>query len=388
MATIDGMRVLFGQGTSATFATEIKEPNKLYFITDTQEIYLGSVKYALGKEINFRVTGSGDTVANADWNSGTKTLTLTLGNAGTAPSVVSAIETALAPCITHVYSDRGSAILVDDTDKDNVEISLNIASGAEAGNVDIEECSDGLRANVTLPPVPVQGVRGGDKVLSMDGTSLFSTLSIDTETSNGRTYIVLKGLQGVEISKFDASDFITSGMLQSVTLQEQVIGGQVHKVLVMTFLVAGGGTSTVSVDLNDLLDVYGAAAGGGLTMDASNEFSITNSVTPNSSGLNESKNVAFNSTVTLNTITYDAHGLITGTKAITFSIPGLSGSVGTSGSNNKLLTFVSMSPTGTLSGEYINVVTSLSSASTDAQIPTAKTVYDSVDAATAKWQRF
>lgn len=388
MATIDTMRVLFGQGTSASFIGELKEPNKLYFLQDTQEMYLGNVRYAFGKDITIQINGSGDVVANAIWDSATKTLTITRGEAGSAASVQEAIENALTACVKHIYSDRGSAIEVDDSDKDNVKLSLNIASAPHAGNVLLEECSDGLRANVEIPEVPVAGPKEGDKVLSMEGRYLTSTLSITTEVgANNRQYVILKGINGVEISKFDATDFVASGMLQSVTLEDIAVGEEIHKFLVMTFIVEGGRTETVKVDLNDLMNVYAAAAGGGLTMNDQNEFSITNSVTPNY-GVNTDKTIQFNSEVSLNTIMYDAHGLITGTKVITFRIPGLSGSAGVSGTPSKLLTFVSMSDQGVLTGETINVVTSVNASSTDAQIPTAKSVYDLVDSATAKWDRF
>ena len=388
MATIDGMRVYFGQGPSAAFATELKEPNKLYFLTDTQELYLGSVRYAVGKDTTVQISGTGDVVTDASWDSASKTLTIVLGKAGEAASVVAAIETALSSCVTHIYSQRGSSILVDETDKNNVELSLNIAHGSLAGNVLIEECSDGLRANVDIPEVPVSGVKAGDKILSMDGSNIMSTLSITTEAgTDGKQYIILKGINGVEISKFDASDFASSGMLQSVTLQDIVVGGEIHKFLVMTFLVDGGATSTIQVDLQDLMDVYTAAPDGGLAL-SGNAFRIANNVPANTAGLNSNTDIAFNSTVTLNTITFDAHGSITGTKAITFRIPGLSGSVGTSGEVSRLLTFVSMSDTGELSGEYASVVNSIGVASTDAQIPTAKSVYDLVSESTTKWQRF
>lgn len=387
MATIDNMRVLFALGTSTTFAGEMKEPNKLYFLQDTQEMYMGSVRYSIGKDVNVQITGSGDTVQNVNWNPDTKTLLITLGEAASAASVRSAIENALSSCITHIYTQRGSAILVDDTDKNNVEISLNIAKGSNAGNVVIEECSDGLRANVDIPATGLVGVKAGDPILSAEGAFVASTLSITTEVQNNKTYVVLKGINGVEISKFDASDFVSTGMLRSVTLEDVAVGGEIHKMLVMTFAVEDDTTSTIQVDLNDLMNVYGAAVGGGLTLDNNSNFSITNSVAP-SYGVNTDKTIEFNSTVTLNTITYDAHGLITGTKAITFRIPGLTGSVGTEGAQNKVLTYVSMSDTGVLSGEYMNVVTSIGSHSTDAQIPTAKSVNDLVESAATKWERF
>lgn len=387
MATIDNMRVLFGQGTSASFVAELKEPNKLYFLQDTQEMYLGGVRYAFGKDITVNIDGSGDTVSNIYWEPSTKTLTILLGEAGDAASVQAAIETAFAQCVTHITSPRGSAILVDDSNKDNVQVSLNLATGAHAGNVLLEECSDGLRANVEIPEVPVVGPVAGDKILSMEGAYMASTLSITTEAGiDGKQYVILKGIGGVEISKFDASDFISSGMLQSVTLEDIVVEGQIHKFLVMTFIVEGGQTSTIKVDLQDLIDVYTAKPNGGLTLE-NNAFSITNEVTPNY-GVNTDKTIQFNSTVTLNTIMYDAHGMITGTKQITYRIPGLSGSAGVAGGNSTLLTYVSMSDTGELSGEYMNVVTAISNASTHSQIATAKAVYDIVEDAIVKWDRF
>ena len=389
MATIDTTTVLFGFGTSADFVGLMKEPNKLYFLQDTQEMYLGGVRYAFGVDTTIQISGSGDTVSGASYDSATKTLTITLSNAGTAASVVTAIQTALATAVTHIFSDRDSAIIVNDADKTAVEVSLNLATGADAGNVTLSQCSNGLKADVVLPEVPVQSVKSGDKVLALEGTALTSTLSITTEFDSeaNKQYVILKGIGGVEISKFDASDFVTAGMLQSASLEEVAVSGQIHTFLVLTFLTAGGGTETVRVDLNELMNIYGAKSGGGLTLDANSEFSITNSVTPNY-GVNVDQNISFNSTVTLNTIMYDAHGLITGTKAITFGIPGLSGSVGTSGSTSKLLTYVTMSSTGVLSGEYMNVVTALGAAPSDAQIPTAKAVYDAIDAATPKWNRY
>lgn len=387
MATIDNMRVLFGLGTSASFETELKEPNKLYFIQDKHEMYLGGVRYAIGDDINVQVTGIGDTVANATWDVNTKTLSIQLGNAGDAASVRQAIDTALSRCVKHIYSQRGSSILVNDQDKDNVEISLNIAQGHYAGNVVIEECSDGLRASVEIPETGIIGAKLGDKILSAEGQYLASTLSITTESgTDGKQYVILKGINGVEISKFDASDFVTAGMLQSVTLEDRVVAGQIHKFLVMTFLVEGGRTSTIAVDLQDLVDVYTAKAGGGLKLE-NNAFSVINEVTPNY-GVNTDKNIEFNTNVTLNTIMYDSHGMITGTKEITFRIPGTSGSVGNQGAKNTLLTFVSMADNGVLSGEYLNVVSELSASSTHTQIPTAKAVYDLVDSSATRWERF
>lgn len=387
MATIDNLQVLFGQGTSTAFETELKEPNKLYFLTDTKEVFLGNVRYAFGNDISVNITGSGDTVSNVTWNPSTKTLTIVLGTASDALSIQNALTTALSSCVKHISSDRGSSILVDDSNKDDVTIGLNIATGTYAGNVVLEECSDGLRANVVITDTGIVDVTPGDKVLKMTGDTVGAVLSITTEAENGKQYVILKGIDGVEISRFDASDFVKSGMLKSVTIEEAVVSGQIHKILVMEFYVEGGQTQTVRVDLQEFVDVYTAKPGGGLTLDSDSAFSISNSVSA-SSGVNTNQTVNFNSTLTLKTIMYDAHGLITGVKDITFSIPGTSGSAGTQNAKNTLLTYVSMNDHGQISGEYVSLVNAIGVGSTDLQVPTAKAVYDAIDAATTKWVRF
>lgn len=395
MANMDNMRVLFGFGTSASYAAEMKEPNKLYFCSDTKEIYLGSERYAFGNDVNIQITGVGDTVADASWNSSTKTLTIVRGYAGDAASVTGAIQLALTSCVKNVSASNDSAIKVDNSNKDNIDVSLKIAEGALAGNVQLSQGYHGLRATVAIPEVPVSGVAVGDKILKLTDHQLSSTLTITTERGqDNKQYVILRGIGGTEISKFDASDFITSGMLQSVTLEDLPVGGgEYHKFLVMTFLTAGGGTETVRVDLEELIDAYSAAANGGLVLNTStNEFSIANTVVPNTSGVNTDKTITFGSNLTLNTITYDAHGSITGTKAITFSIPSLTGgSAGTSGSVSKVITYLALDGNGSLTGEFANVVNSTSGidqTSTDAQIPTAKAVYGLVDSSVTKWNRF
>lgn len=382
---IDNLRVLFSYGSSTTFPGEIKDPNKLYFLWDTQEIYLGSVRYAFGKDITVQVTGEGDVVSSIDWNADTKTLYIRLGKAGECESVVAAIRGALRSCIKHISSDRGSAILVDDSNVDDVKLSLNLAQGHYAGNVVLEECSDGLRGNVDLPEVPVQGIAADNKINRLEGTNIAAYLTISSETrADGKTYVVLKGFNGVVVSEFDATDFVSAGVLQDVSLIPPAT-------LRMTFLVAGGAVKVVDVDLSGLLNVYEADPYGGLYLNENQQFGISNRVQPNDS-LNTDKVINFNSVVTLNTISYDGHGSITGTREITFSIPGLSGSAGAAGSKSKLLTFVSMSDTGVLSGESVDVVTNVVSGATDTQIPTAKAVQaaleDAIEEAATKWQRF
>lgn len=379
MANVDISRVLFGLGTYASYSEKMKLPNMLYFCSDTKEMYLGSDRYAFGKDITIQITGSGDTVSNITWDADTKILTVVLSDAGSAESVVEAIQAALTNCVKNISSSLNSAIRVDSSNKDDVDISLNLATGEFAGNVQLTQSWHGLRADASIPAVPVEGVAAGEKIISLNNRQLGTTLTISTEMStDGKQWVILKGIGGVEVSKFDATEFVSSGILEDVTLDGTN--------LILTFSTAGGGTKTIVVDLSALIEAYYAAVGGGLTLNtATNEFSITNSVTENTTGVNTDQNVEFGSTLTLNTITYDDHGSITGTHQIEFTIPAITvpgGNTGTSGSVSKVVTYSEVDSTGAFSGESADVVTTITDQSDNTEIPTAKAVYDIVDSHT------
>ena len=375
--------VLFSRGSSVTFPALLKDPNTLYFITDTKEMYLGSERYAFGQDINITITGVGDTVSNASWNAGTKTLVIALGDAAETPSVREAIESAISTCVKSISSDRGSSIIVDSTDSQNPKLSLNIAQDSHAGNVKIEECSDGLRASVEFPEVPVQGVKSGDKVLKLnDDKQLETQLSVTTVTESGVVYVVLKGIDGQEISRFDASEFVKDGMLDSVSL-EYASDGSNHRILVFVFNTVSG-KETIKIDVQEFIDTYTAEPGGGLKL-TGNAFSIENQVSP-SDVINTDVAPGFGETITLNAIKYDGHGLITGKGTFRFTLPEISG--GSVGGTSKLISYVGIDTSGVLSGETLDVSTALSVSSTDAQIPTAKAVYDAIDEAKTRWERF
>ena len=379
--------VLFSRGSSVNFPNVTKDPNTLYFITDTNEFYLGSEKYGFGKDITIHDSGIGDCVTGVTWDLGTKTLTLTRGDAGDLESVKQAIADAAASYLTSITTDSESALKVDSTDPANLVLSLAVAENApEKGNVTFGQCSEGLYANVDMPEVPVDGVADNDKILALEGAKIKSSLTITTEqdTSTQKTYVVLKGIGGAEVSRFDATDFVNHGLLQSVKLEYR--GNPPHPWIVMTFFVGDGThTETIAVDVNDLVDVYTAATNGGLKME-NNEFSIDNDVEA-STGVNTDTEVAFGDTIALNTIQYNAKGVITGKGQFRITIPGLSGTVGAD-DNSKLVTFMSLDNTGKLTGSTIDVVTALSAASTDNQIPTAKSVWDAIDDAKTVWETF
>lgn len=379
--------VLFSRGSSTRFPDVVKDPNTMYFITDTKEIYLGADRYAFGKDVVVSVTGVGDCVADIAWDVTTKTLTITKGNAADAISVRELIEDTLENYVMRVSAPHDSAISVDNTDAQNPIIDINFATGIpEEGNVKFGQCSEGLYANVEIPEVPIAEVAANDKILSVDHRILKSTLSITTtkDTTTDRTFIELQGIGGETISRFDATDFTKHGLLQSAKIEYR--GNPPHPWLILTFLTDDGhstGTDVVEVDVSNLVDIYTAKAGGGLKLEEG-AFSIANEVTA-SSGVNSDVDLEFGRTTTLNTIMYDGHGNITGQKTFEVTMPSIGGgSVGNS-DNSKLVTFVNIGTDGSLIGNAIDVVTELSASSTDNQIPTAKTVFDAVEDARPTW---
>lgn len=372
--------VQFSRGSSVNFQNIPKDPNTLYFLTDSHEMYLGGEKYAFGKDITVVVQGNGDTIANATFDRDEKKLVLVLGEAGEAASVIELVRDAVADCVKTVTSDRGSSILVDDSDPENLKLKLNIAEGRNAGNVNIEECSDGLRASVEIPEDAVQGVDAEDKILKLDGKMLKTQLSITTVRENGATYVVLKGLNGVEVSRFDAAEFVKDGMLDKVELKYSSDGLN-HRILVLTFNTDAG-KEAIELDINDLVDVYVARENGGLR-EENNEFFIDNNVEA-SGPINTDVAPAFGEEVSLKAVKYDAHGLITGVGTFKFKMPEIVG--GEVGGAGKLVTHLTVGADGEFSGETVDLVTALSASNTDAQVPTAKATWQAIEDARTVWE--
>lgn len=101
----------------------------------------------------------------------------------------------------------------------------------------------------------IEGIVENDKVLSKSGNNIMSTLSLDYETQGDKKYIVLKGIDGVEIDKIDASDFVADSFLNDVEIK-QVDG---KDILYFTWAMADGTTKTDSVDLSKYINIYTGA---------------------------------------------------------------------------------------------------------------------------------
>lgn len=372
--------VSFAQGLSTNFQPLVKDPNTLYFLTDTHEIYLGDAKYSTGEEISVVISGQGDVVSDASFNANTKVLTFILGYASDTPS----IQSALASCVKTLRTDSGSSIVVDDSDSENIKLSLKLAEGQYSGNVVLEETSQGLRASIDVPPTGLVGIADGDKVLSETDGIVSSSLSISTAKQNDITYVILKGIGGQEISKFDASAFVKDGMLDSVFLKWSD-DGQHRRILVMRFNTDAG-KQDIELDVSELATTYRPKADGGLGLSSQNEFYIDNSVAPATEPINHDIAPQFGETVTLNAVKYNSHGLVTGTGTFNVTIPSLFG--GEVGDDEHLITSLRVSGEGSVTGSTVEIIDDINTrAVSDGthQIPTVKAVRNAIQYSQVVW---
>lgn len=109
--------------------------------------------------------------------------------------------------------------------------------------------------------IPVKGVKSGEKVLALDPADgmLSTTISMEYQATSegGDGYIYLKGIDGAELGKINAAEFVKDGMIESVVMGED-------NVLTITWNTASGKTEATTIDFTKYIDTfthYGAAKG-------------------------------------------------------------------------------------------------------------------------------
>ena len=120
--------------------------------------------------------------------------------------------------------------------------------------------------DVIVPTAPVQGVAAEEKVLSLDGDKLKTTLTLAyVPASEGQDAVLrLQGKDGAVVSSINATAFVKDGMLEGAKLEGPKEGESGEKYLVLTFNTAAG-KEDIRMDVSSLLDYY--AAGDGLALD-------------------------------------------------------------------------------------------------------------------------
>lgn len=187
-----------------------------------------------------------------------------------ATGLVKAVADNAAVIETKVDKVEGSRLM---TDAEGTKLA-GIAEGAQANKIEIVKVNGQAlvvaeadkSVDVIVPTAPVQGVADGEKVISLDGDKLKSTLTLAYVPAEGEQNAVLRlqGINGEVVSSIDATAFVKDGMLEGAKLEGPKEGESGEKYLVLTFNTAAG-KEDIRMDVTDLLDYY--AAGDGLVLD-------------------------------------------------------------------------------------------------------------------------
>ena len=178
------------------------------------------------------------------------------------------------------------------------EISFDgehVLEGDDAENVtaSIIEVEKAVKANsekiASLPAATVTGVKGGDKILSLDGTELISTVCLTVDEipdENGKRFIRLTGIGGADLGKVDIADFIKDGMIDSVELVTNPDGQETGTYIKIKWNTDSGKGDPMYINVTDLIDVY--IAGMGLKLDGK-QFSVDTELIATVTALNTAK---------------------------------------------------------------------------------------------------
>ena len=378
-------KVLFSRGFSADYnRMAVKDPDTLYFLVDTNEIYLDDVRYGFNS-INVSVEGDGDFISDVQYDKDSKTLVVRKDGDVDAEldEIRASIETASTEAVKSVQAATNSAITVDG-DKD-ITIGLKLGTTTEENNVTLFQDSDGLHAKVDIPDTGLTGVKSNDKLLIDDNGTLSSAeFSLETFDLNGTQWLALKakkpGQDAQALATLDVSVLVKDKFLKSATIV--TISGE--KVLRMIFTVqtASGHSDEEIVDIpiSDFLDTVYT---GGQNIDVSSDYVISIDNSPSGGTYDGSdigtSTVSFGDTLEIPVTTYNEVGLVSGQKSLKFILPQISGEVGGSG---KIVTKMSITD-GVINGETMNLDTTLSDSSES--IPTSKAVYDAVEDVRVRW---
>ena len=145
-------------------------------------------------------------------------------------------------------------------DKISAEINKLDYSDAAVANQYVSSVSEenGVIA-VTHTDLPVIGVAGGDKILSLEGSKIGAGLSIKYNSTEKKIYLYGSVEdEAHKIGAVDCTDFIKDGMLENATYDHT------SRNLTLTFNTASG-KEDITVNLESLVDTYLAA--GGITLD-------------------------------------------------------------------------------------------------------------------------
>ena len=154
-----------------------------------------------------------------------------------------------------------------------------VADGAQVNVIEVVKVNDvaltvaeaDKSVNIVVPTAPVQGVAADEKIISLDGDKLKSTLTIayvpaskDENDEHIPAQLRLQGIDNEVISSIDVDNFVKDGMIESVVLEGPTSGETGTKYLVITWNTEAGKNVT-RLDVSELFNPYTASDGIALT---------------------------------------------------------------------------------------------------------------------------
>lgn len=166
--------------------------------------------------------------------------------------------------MTDVEGDKLAAI------EEGAEV--NVIEVVKVNGVALTVTEADRSVDVIVPTAPVQGVAEGEKIISLEGDKLKSTLTLAyvPATDNTNAVLSLQGINGEVVSSIDATAFVKDGMLLGAKLEEPKGDETGDKYLVLSFNTEAG-KEDIRMDVSSLLDYY--TAGDGLSL-TGNTFAV------------------------------------------------------------------------------------------------------------------
>lgn len=180
---------------------------------------------------------------------------------------------------------EGNKVTVSATDSTKASLALadsalqkaDITTGSANGTISVDGTDVAVKGLEDVAYATVE-----DKIISLDGGNLKSTLTFTKETVEGAESLVIKGINGQVIGSVPTAEFVKDGMLSEAELvyctvdaegkHTEVPAGTENAVPCLRLVFnTDSQKETIHIELSDLVDVY--TAGNGLEL-KDFEFSV------------------------------------------------------------------------------------------------------------------
>lgn len=147
-----------------------------------------------------------------------------------------------------------NAIEVDSTTATSPKVKLKLDN---TGNVSLSQGTEGLKAEVTIPTL---SVKAGEKILSVNGHEVSSTLALEYDKAAKIIKLIGKGTDTNNIiSSFSTADFVKDGLVSNAELIKVAEQGVTEQVPYIKLTFNSDGGDPIRFSVKDLVDVYDGA---------------------------------------------------------------------------------------------------------------------------------